>query len=382
MTTRRRFLQTSVAAGLSLPLVRQMWAADQAPQDADWPLFRGDALSTGVAIGTLPNKPELVWKKEIKNGAFEATPAIVGDTVYIGDLDGRFYALNLFTGEERWKTEREAYFRASPAIRDGKIYVGDIDGVFYCFDQKTGKEEWTYGTDAEINGGPNFWKDSVLIGSQDSNLYCFDTKKKGELVWKFKIQDQIRCAPTIVGDRSFVAGCDSVFHILNLNDGTEVAAIPIEAPTGVTPAVLGDLVYFGTEAGVFFAIDWKKGEVAWKYEDPLGTQPFRGSPAVTEKYVIVGSNSKRVRAFDPAKGTELWSFTTKQRIDSSPVIVGDRVFVGTTDGKLYGLTCDKGQEVWQFEGKGGFLGSPAVAHGKLVIASERGMIYCFGAKGL
>jgi outer membrane protein assembly factor BamB len=79
--------------------------------------------------------------------------------------------------------------------------------------------------------------------------------------------------------------------------------VPIEAPTGVTPAVQGDHVYFGTEAGVLFAINWKKGEVAWKFEETAGSQPMRGSPAVTSEQVIFGTRSRRVRALAPADGS-------------------------------------------------------------------------------
>src|SRR6185503_15067042 len=114
-------------------------------------------------------------------------------------------------------------------------------------------------------------------------------------------------------DRSFVAGCDSTLHIIDLNEGKEAAAVPIEAPTGVTPAVLGDNVYFGTEGGLFFAINWKEAKVTWKAEKNAASQPYRSAPAVTKDIVVVGSRNRSVQAFDPLTGQELWNFATKQR---------------------------------------------------------------------
>jgi outer membrane protein assembly factor BamB len=219
----------------------------------------------------------------------------------------------------------------------------------------------------------------VLFGSQDSKLYCLKADT-GEVVWKFAIQDQIRCMPTVVGDRSFVAGCDSTLHIVDLTEGKEVTGVPIEAPTGVTPAVLGDNAYFGTEGGTFFAVNWKDAKVAWKAEEKGSSQPYRSSPAVQEGIVVVGSRSRRVEAFNAKTGEELWSFATKQRVDSSPVIVGERVYVGAADGRLYGLELKTGKQVFEYQGTGGFTGSPAVADGKLVIATDRGVVYCFGGK--
>jgi outer membrane protein assembly factor BamB len=169
-------------------------------------------------------------------------------------------------------------------------------------------------------------------------------------------------------------------HIIDLTEGKETASVPIESPTGVTPAVLGDNAYFGTEGGTFFAVNWKEAKVAWKAEDKGSSQPYRSSPAVKEGIVVVGSRSRRVDAFDPATGKELWSFATKQRIDSSPVIVGKTVYVGAADGRLYGLELKTGKQVFEHQATGGFSGSPAVAEGKLVIATDRGVVYCFGSK--
>jgi len=349
------------------------------PSASAWPLGRGNALADGVAKTTLPEKPEVVWKVTIEKGAFDATPVIADGVVYLGDMDGKVYAWKLADGTEIWTYKVESGFIASPAIRGDLLYIGDMDGKFYALDIKSGEPKWTFNADAEIDNGANFWKDNVLFGSQDSKLYCLNAAS-GELVWKFAIQDQIRCMPTVVGDRSFVAGCDSILHIIDLTQGKEAASVPIEAPTGVTPAVLGDNVYFGTEGGTFFAVNWNEAKVTWKVEDKGSSQPYRSSPAVQEGIVVVGSRSRRVDAFDPQSGKELWSFASKQRIDSSPVIVGQQVFIGAADGRLYGLDLKSGKQVFEHQGTGGFTGSPAVAEGKLVIATDRGVVYCFGAK--
>ena len=54
----------------------------------DWPLFRGNPQSTGVAPQPLPEPLQLIWKFSVAQGAFEGTPAIQDGVVYIGDMDG------------------------------------------------------------------------------------------------------------------------------------------------------------------------------------------------------------------------------------------------------------------------------------------------------
>jgi len=148
----------------------------------------------------------------------------------------------------------------------------------------------------------------------------------------------------------------------------------------VTPAAVGDRVYFGTEGSAFFCVDWRKAEVAWTFSDEDGGQPFRSCPAATKSQVVVGGRNKRVHALNPETGEELWRFAAKTRVDSSPVIVGNRVFAAAADGRLYALDLKSGKELWQYEAGGGFTGSPAVADGRLVIANDDGVVYCFGEK--
>ena len=173
----------------------------------DWPLFRGNRLAQGVASSSLPKAPKLLWEYKVKEGAFEATPAVVAGVVYIGDLDGSLFALKLENGHKIWEYKIDSGFIASPAYHQERIFVGDYDGRFFCVDAKTGKKAWVFETQAEIASSANFYKDMVLVGSQDATLYCLKISD-GSLVWKHSIADQIRCSPTIVANRCFLAGCD------------------------------------------------------------------------------------------------------------------------------------------------------------------------------
>jgi outer membrane protein assembly factor BamB len=310
------------------------------------------------------------------DGRKGARQKVIADGVaYLGDMDGKVFAWNLADGKELWNYKVESGFIASPAIRGGLLYIGDIDGKFYALDIKTGQPKWTFSAEAEIDSGANFWKDNVLFGSQDANLYCLNAES-GTLVWKFAIQDQIRCMPTVVGDRSFVAGCDSILHIVDLTKGEEAAGVPIEAPTGVTPAVLGDNVYFGTEGGAMFAVNWKDAKVTWKTEDKASSRPYHGSPPCRQgsSSSAAATASWRLRS----GGGRLWTFATKQRIDSSPVIVGSRVGVGAADAGYMQNRPRDGKQLWNTRPP---VASPARPQWPTEAGDRerRGVVYCFGA---
>lgn len=352
-----------------------------------WPVFRGNAQADGVAVGSLPKRLEVLWKKPVKDALFESTAAIVDGVVYIGGLDGNFRALELATGNEKWKFFSELGFKSPAAVRDGLVYTGDSDGNFFCLDAATGEKKWDLATNAEINAGANFYHSAVLIGSQDGSLYALDARS-GKPQWKFTIENMIQCSPTIIDDRVFIAGCDGKLHVLRLQPGAtpdsptslvEKQSIEIQDPTGTTPAAVGDRVYFGTQGSRFLCIDWQKLNKVWAFE-PRRKQPFQASAAVRDGIVVVGGRDRVVHALDAKTGDERWQFPTRSRIDASPVIVASRVFVASGDGRLYALNLKTGEKEWEYEAGGGFTASPAVAQGRLVIGNDDGELYCFGAK--
>src|SRR5438270_7201085 len=158
---------------------------------ADWPLFRGNSLQTGVAASPLPEELEICWKFKAKDG-IEGTAAIVNGTVYVGSLDEHLYALDLATGRVKWTYQTDAAkgtkvgpIRTAPSVRDGLVYVGDADGIFHCVEAATGTKRWTFDTGAEITSSANFAGDTILFGSSDENLYCLS--KDGKERWKFRV---------------------------------------------------------------------------------------------------------------------------------------------------------------------------------------------------
>src|SRR5436309_15546763 len=96
---------------------------------ADWPLFRGNALQTGVARDELPGMVQVRWKLQFKEG-FDGAAAITGGVVYAGSFDQHLYALDLVTGKEKWKY-KAGPFKAPVSFHDGAIYVGDEEGMFH-----------------------------------------------------------------------------------------------------------------------------------------------------------------------------------------------------------------------------------------------------------
>jgi len=124
----------------------------------DWPQWRGpqrDGRVTGfVAPEAWPKELSLKWRASV--GAGDATPALVGDRLYVFARQGAnevVLCMNAADGKEVWRSAYAAQAvtgpaarhpgpRSSPAVADGKVVTLGVGGVLSCLDAATGKVVW------------------------------------------------------------------------------------------------------------------------------------------------------------------------------------------------------------------------------------------------
>ncbi|MDB5311476.1 MAG: afsK 3 [Gemmataceae bacterium] len=363
-----RCLPAVLAVGILLPV----------SSAADWPLFRGNPLMSGVGQGKLPDQLQERWA--FKTGdAVEGAPVVAGGVVYAGSVDKHLYAIDLASGKQKWKT-RLGPIKASPSVKGDKVFVGDLDGKFYCLTAADGKAVWTFEMGGEITSGCNFHGDNILIGSHDSTLYCLDPA--GKKLWEVKTDGPVNGSPVVVGDATFVAGCDSVLHVLDAKTGNELGTVDLGGQAAATAAVSGDFAYVGTMANQVVGVDWKNKKKAWAFESQRRAQPFYASAAVTDALVVAASRDQKVYGLDRKTGAEVWNFATDGMVDGSPVVVGDRVYVGcmSKDGNFYVLDLKTGKKLQELNLDSAVVGSVAVGPDCLLVGTDKGTVYCLGGK--
>ena len=371
---------------------------DEAAADA-WPMFRGVLAGTGRSAARITLPLAERWHRQLEKTAFEATPVVSGGRIFVGDLDGTFHCLDLVDGKTVWSFKTDVGFPAAAAVSTDAavplVVVGDGAGMVRAFDAASGEIRWTHETGGEVSGGPTLLPGDdgmrVLIGSQDATLACL-ALADGKVLWKHTIADQIRCSPTVAAGKVLLAGCDGKLHVIDAATGTEDVAVAIDGPTGTTPAAAGSLALFGSEGGVFWAIDVTAGKVAWKLVPQGNGQAYRSSAAIAGELALVGTRGRAVEAFALADGARAWRQGMRGRVDGSPVVVhlggagdGDSVglaaIVGDSAGKIVVLRTTDGEILWEFDAGNGFASSPAVAAGCVIMASGDGTVWCFGAEG-
>jgi outer membrane protein assembly factor BamB len=62
----------------------------------------------------------------------QSSPAVAGDTVYVGSEDGYLYAVDAASGEKLWQFATGDKITSSPTVADGTVYIGSHDGKMYA----------------------------------------------------------------------------------------------------------------------------------------------------------------------------------------------------------------------------------------------------------
>jgi len=138
-----------------------------------------------------------------------ASPAVVGDSLYVGSHGGVVTALNWKTGSVQWRYEgkRELSIRASAVATDDLILVGSHDKLMHAIDRTTGKARWTFPTKSRIECSAAVVDSRVFFGSGDGNIYGVSLED-GKKVWKFNAGRPISGGMAI-GEECMVVGEDA-----------------------------------------------------------------------------------------------------------------------------------------------------------------------------
>ena len=348
--------------------------------------FRDGGGLTGLAEKIAPPPMKLRWTyptgDEKQRTSIESAATISGNTVYVADDRGTLHAIDLQSGNVKWKYQSEGGFDTSPLVMDGRVYLGDLAGLFHCVSAVEGKKIWTFDSESGVHASANSDGSHILFGNDGAQIICLDTNGKKE--WIATAGDRINSAPSIgaLPDGRWVAlfsGCDSHLRAIELKAGNEVFATEMGALAPGSPVMLKDRIVIGTDRGhvLCYALD---GKPLWDYDKVKDEAMVYSSPAVADGIVVAGARDRQVHAMTLADGKPLWVFTTRGDVDSSPLISDGRVYFGSKDKKLYVLDLKTGKSLWEFTAARAITAPPAIGGGVLVIGDTKGNVYCFEAK--
>lgn len=200
-----------------------------------WQAF-GDERGHGLVALSLETG-DILWTASSQG--FHAAPAILDGRVYTIDIDGKFNAWALTTGERLWGAELfDGWTATTPAIdaESGILVTGSADGVVHAFDIAREQEIWSFRTGSArfrmsayqgeflaVLGSPTICGETVFIGSSDGRLRALDLRT-GDLQWSHDFGVPVLSAPCPIGDGLVTGGLDGSLFCLRSGDGATAVA--------------------------------------------------------------------------------------------------------------------------------------------------------------
>jgi outer membrane protein assembly factor BamB len=129
------------------PNIHNQVGFQSSPAVVDGTVYVGCRDAHVYAIDAATGKKK--WDYPTSKSWVIGTPAVRDGMVYVGTSDSsRFMALDARNGRLRFNFDAKAYMFSSAALAGDLAYVGDHNGRVYAVDAKSGKLAWQFQTDA------------------------------------------------------------------------------------------------------------------------------------------------------------------------------------------------------------------------------------------
>lgn len=301
----------------------------------DWRGVHGPSTNTGTVAADAVPEGELTvdWTVPVKTHVGHHVPIVADGTAYVHDLDDELSAVDVSTGERRWKISITDP-QTAPAVSDGTLVVS-TDEDTRSFDATTGEVRWTR---PELGGGvfdasPVIANETVYL-HRGIETHALDVAT-GETRWRVPTGLQSDSTPAVTNDTVYVAGHDTYVRALGAADGTERWRTKTNARIRCNVAVADGTVVVGTEAGTVVALDAETGDVRWCSRlDPRqsgdNTRPQRPQTLATDGSRVYVATDTRLVAFAFVDGSRCWRNETYQGSYASGIAVSaGNVYVPT-----------------------------------------------------
>jgi outer membrane protein assembly factor BamB len=313
-----------------------------------------------------------LWRESIGDGAQDTgvrlRPAVVDGVLYADSTDGKLVALDAATGKTLWskssrthgwfgwgdKKRKDVFYAGGPAVSGDLLAVGTLDGHVYGVNAKDGSPRWESTLKSEVLASPVVVGDLVLVRTGDGRVYGLDAAS-GERRWVYD-QSNVPLL-SLRGNGPLLAANGVVFFgtdggklvALRLDNGEKLweqklasgeGRTEIERLDDVDGSILldGSTLYGGAYHGNLVAVDGPSGR-------PLWARPFSTFTSIAAHgNALYGvSDDSLVWAFDKNGGADMWkNDKLKYRWLTGPAVQGDYVVVGDIEGYVHWLQTGDG----------------------------------------
>ena len=243
-------------------------------------------------------------------------PVIALDQVLAGS-DSGLQARNKHSGELIWQQPLLGQV-FSPSIEDD-AFVGTLNQGLARVALHDGQILWQQSFEGWVYS-PAIFADRLIVGGQAAKLWAVD-KLTGKSLWQQELSQELVFAPLAVNSAEVVITTfDGSMQKFSIEDGREIWRQQFSVPMH-TPTVYHNTLYARDFSGNLRAVNIEDGKTEWEFAAKAKTNPF-----VTQKLLIMISESNAITVVDRFDGVLLKKFPQDIEVISEPFIHRGNVF--------------------------------------------------------
>ncbi len=346
---------------------------------SSWPTFALNENRTGGNSSIVPKyAASLAWK-HYAGAPIYSTPAVVNGKVVFGSDGSEVRAVFLASGRLVWVFSSNGLVRASPVVSNGRVYVGSLNGSFYALNESTGELIWEFAAGKAIRGAATVANGTVYFGSDDEYVYAFN-ESNGHFLWKHFADGAVSSSPLYAFGRVFFSAKERGITALFSNGTKNWTYSPVKsyAAKGVhSQAAVSEngkfVSFFGDDGGAHFL--WaENGSVAWNRNF---SKSLVGTPVNANGSVFFATEDGEFFAMNFSNRSSKWIRDLGKPLVSGAVFANDTLFLASKDGTLFSLFARTGAQAWNYSLGGESQSSPSVSDGRVFAPSLDGFVYAF-----
>ena len=210
-----------------------------------------------------------VWDSPFQTGdKIWSTPAIDGDTLFIGSFDKKLYALNATDGSKKWEFETEGAIISTPVIYDNTIYIGSLDRHIYAINATVGSLRWkSLIADKWFWTQPAVYNNIVYAPCLNGKVYILDAAGGQEVVSAVDLGSPVSSSPVLVDSSIIIASENGQVWAIDTGNNEKRLLVDLEATTYAPLYANDGIVYIHTQKKEnLYALNAQAGKMLWSLQ--------------------------------------------------------------------------------------------------------------------
>jgi outer membrane protein assembly factor BamB len=162
------------------------------------------------------NTYDILWHENL-DGAMPGSAVLSEDEMlYVGSLASQLERFDPASGNHQSVLDASNWVWSTPALDGDTLYFGDVDGNFYAFNVSTSSLNWNpVKPDGAITASPLVKEDHILLATESGTVLAVG--RDGKTLWTHEVGGKIYTTPVAAGDLTVVAPLETEFYLVALD---------------------------------------------------------------------------------------------------------------------------------------------------------------------